>query len=58
MFNGSDHADSATAARGKATNNFKTVKRLNKFCKGRAIQCMITCAQVRLQIFKAFQNVV
>ena len=36
MFNGSDHADSATAARGKATNNFKTVKRLNKFCKGRA----------------------
>lgn len=54
MFNGSDHADSATAARGKAANNFKTVKRLNKFCKGRAIQCLITCAQVRLQIFKVF----
>ena len=54
MFYGSDRADSATAVRGKATNNFKTVKRLNKFCKGRAIQCLITCAQVRLQIFKVF----
>ena len=42
MFYGSDRADSATAVRGKATNNFKTVKILNKFCKGRAIQCLIT----------------
>lgn len=37
MFNGFDYVDSVIVVRGKVINNFKIVKRLYKFCKGRVI---------------------